>query len=554
MDSDLTLQAKVLALGRMLASIWPDEPLIAGKVAERVAEADALTQEILNDLQGLPRNSTREMFAVSREGQPPLYTIRTQAIAYVAHRQIVVPDQVRPTVGEVARVCSMSGSGVEQAKRLLICRHVVGHLGTLGRLSLSQGADGPDGECVVSLSHQLLTWLLGGRESMGGITPRRLIEIMARNQILPIARKGSTAPNRNQPSQSQHQVAGGLPSAKMIFDEARKMVVGCDAALRTLCVRLALHARRVAMLRNNTDPGTPNECVLLIGPSGSGKTWSVQQSCNALRGLTSLAIPFSSFNSTDLTAEGYVGLRPEDAYRPVLQSNGHDARFAVLFYDEFDKRCAGQEYLVIGPAVQSAMLKLIEGATVTVAGRRGGWDSKGVTVDTNGTFFLLAGAHSGLEPVLRRHSGRGARGAIGFSMHEGSTRKVAYLMDALAEYGYIPELVNRLTAVLFTSPPTASSIVKIITGQHGIVTAYNRLLASQGAAIGIDADAAELIADWCLETRGYARGAKMLVARLAEQLVFDGLAGFQLFGTKEVRTAIGEMSASEASGAVSPST
>lgn len=131
---------------------------------------------------------------------------------------------------------------------------------------------------------------------------------------------------------------------------------------------------------------------------------------------------------------------------------------------------------------------------------------------------------------------------IGFSMHAGTARKPTYLLDALAEFGYIPELLNRLTAILFVPSPTAASIRKIVIGEHGILSSFNALLAGQGVAVGLSQEAAELVAGWCIETKSYARGAKMLVSRLVEELVFADTAGFRLFSVDDARRAIEQMS------------
>ena len=298
--------------------------------------------------------------------------------------------------------------------------------------------------------------------------------------------------------------------------------------------RLALHLRRAAMIRSNQDPGTPNECILLIGPSGGGKTWLVETAGRAC------GIPFASISATDITSEGYIGMGIDDGVKRLISDGNDDvekARFGVLFVDEWDKkRSSNWEFGgrdVAGASVQQEVLRLIEGTVFQVGGRKGSWDWAPTTFNSRGTAFAFAGAFTGLQELLDKRGGHG----IGFGPRQRASAR-CYLLDALVDYGMIVEFVNRISTVLMLPEPTVGQLREIAV--RSVIPAFNRILTTFGAGIEPDLDATTLMADIALETGTYARGIKSIVTQLVEDIVFEVQQGTIRLGVDDVRRAVEE--------------
>ena len=272
---------------------------------------------------------------------------------------------------------------------------------------------------------------------------------------------------------------------------------------------------------------------MFIGTSGCGKTW-LAETAGRVCGL-----PFGAVSSTDLTAEGYVGLSVDDAVRAVITAANNDveqARYGICFFDEFDKkRTSGWEYgsrVVGGASAQQAVLRLVEGCEFQVGGRRGSFDWFPGNINTKGMFFVFAGAFVGLEEMPGKHAAHG----IGFGPRQDGSRQQQFLYDGLIDFGMIPELINRLTGVLVFPSPTIEQLVQI--AERVVIPSYCKLLAASGADIQVSTEGLALMAECARETGTFARGNKTIVTRLIEDAVFEERQGRIQFGAAEVTRVI----------------
>ncbi|KAJ9123061.1 hypothetical protein QFC22_001250 [Naganishia vaughanmartiniae] len=231
--------------------------------------------------------------------------------------------------------------------------------------------------------------------------------------------------------------------------------------------------------------------VLMIGPTGSGKTLLAKTLARILD------VPFASSDATSFTQAGYVGDDVENCVLRLLRAADYDVtrtEIGIIHIDECDKLArrgggdggwGGRD--VGGEGVQQALLKLLEGTTVTLqakpgtstghaapgAGKSGDvyhrdppmqrgfgaglgsnheFGKKGVreglplhggggggasnskgetfTVDTSNILFILSGSFVGLEKII---SARIGKGSIGFGAILPEPKRGSETEDEVAE-------------------------------------------------------------------------------------------------------------------------
>jgi ATP-dependent Clp protease ATP-binding subunit ClpX len=334
------------------------------------------------------------------------------------------------------------------------------------------------------------------------------------------------------------RLQGAGSSARKLYELARKRVIGLDPLVRAACTRVIMHRDRGLLLQSGANPNLTgaNQVLLLLGPSGSGKTFLLQSVAEVA------GFPFSLFDATALTEEGFVGLSASDAVASLIAAAGKDeavARYGILCLDEWDSRAVKQAGTRdIAGAVQKAVLRLIEGCSFPVGGRRSGMD-RPTTFDSRGTMFAFAGAFAGLAEILQRRSRQ--KSGLGFAGAAGETlTPESDLYEGLLEYGCAPEFLNRVTRVLVFPRPTLEQLIAIATSLHGPIAKVNAGLSNR-LSLDFDEAAVRLMAAHAFETKRYARGITSLVQTIAEDLVFSGARGRQVVLAEEVRDVIAAM-------------
>ncbi|QRW23786.1 ATP-dependent Clp protease ATP-binding subunit ClpX [Rhizoctonia solani] len=314
---------------------------------------------------------------------------------------------------------------------------------------------------------------------------------------------------------------------------------------------------------NTADTYTPFEKsnVLLIGPTGSGKTLLART----------------------LAKAGYVGEDAEMCIHRLLQASNWDpirASTGIVCIDEADKIArksgggngtGGRD--VGGEGVQQALLRMIEGATVTVhakgasdpaapptspgpmagmpmgpdivpgrgaSGTNAGPKSETYQVDTSNVLFILSGAFVGLDKVILNRMNKGSigfgaplpndnesqSGFMPFFTSNEKKNEVAVLdmiePSDLISFGYIPEFISRLPCVTALRPLTVSDMLRVLTEVRGaLVRQYESLFAGSGVEIRFTSGALREICERAIARGMGARGLRAIMESVLLDCMYD---------------------------------
>lgn len=321
-----------------------------------------------------------------------------------------------------------------------------------------------------------------------------------------------------------------LPKPREINEFLNSWVIGQERAKKALSVAVYNHYKRVRSREagNQEDMDGTKSNILLLGPTGTGKTHLARSLARLLE------VPFSIVDATALTEAGYVGEDVENILLKLIQEADGDIKQAergIIYIDEIDKIGRKGENASItrdvsGEGVQQALLKIIEGtrASVPPQGGRKHPHQQFLEIDTSGILFIVAGAFSGIDEIVKQRLGKRTAG-FGTALGEAAQIEDYYenvTTEDLHQFGMIPEFIGRLPVLTTTATLTERDLVRILTEpKNSLVAQYKHLFELDNVTLDFDDEALSTIAAEAMSRNSGARGLASLLEKTLADLMFE---------------------------------
>jgi len=306
-------------------------------------------------------------------------------------------------------------------------------------------------------------------------------------------------------------------------------VIGQEDAKKVLSVAVYNHYKRVAKPSISQDIEIEKSNVLLVGETGTGKTLLAKTIAKLLN------VPFCIADATVLTEAGYVGEDVESILSRLLQAadyNVSKAEKGIVFIDEIDKIARKGDNPSItrdvsGEGVQQALLKLLEGANVSVPpqGGRKHPEQKMISIDTQNILFICGGAFAGVEKLIGK---RLNTNAIGFKTQNATDMSkennlLQYITPLdIRTFGLIPELIGRIPVITHLNPLDKVALRRILTEpKNAIIKQFISLFEMDNIDLSFDKDVLDFIVEKAIEYKLGARGLRSICEAILLDHMFE---------------------------------
>lgn len=295
-----------------------------------------------------------------------------------------------------------------------------------------------------------------------------------------------------------------------IHQQLDRYIIGQERAKKVLSVAIYNHNKR---LHDKTGLIKKSN-ILLVGPSGSGKTLLAKTLAKMLN------LPLAITDATSLTESGYVGDDVEICVQKLIMAadgNVELAQKGIIYIDEIDKIARKSENRsltkdVSGEGVQEALLKIIEGSTVSVPvkDRRKHPEGQNVDFDTSNVLFICGGAFEGISSRSSKNN------PMGFLATEGNEQKKmkesAICPESLIKYGMMPEFIGRLPVICPLNALNEDDLIRVLTEPEDAITKeYQLLFKKDGITLIFEEEALKEIAKIAIKQRTGTRGLRSIL-------------------------------------------
>ena len=321
--------------------------------------------------------------------------------------------------------------------------------------------------------------------------------------------------------------AFSLKLPKEIKEHLDMYVIGQEEAKKTISVAVYNHYKRILNPTHDSEIEIDKSNVILLGETGTGKTLLARTIARMLD------VPFCIADATVLTEAGYVGEDVESVLSRLLQAadyNVEQTERGIVFIDEMDKIARKSDNPSItrdvsGEGVQQALLKLLEGAEVSVPpqGGRKHPEQKLISINTKNILFICGGAFAGIEKIIERRVNRASIGYQNDEDHIDDENLLQYAAPAdLKSFGLIPELIGRFPVFTHLNPLDASALRQILTEpKNALCKQYIELFKMDGIDLKFDASGLDYMVEKAVEFKLGARGLRSIMEAVLNDAMFE---------------------------------
>ena len=306
-------------------------------------------------------------------------------------------------------------------------------------------------------------------------------------------------------------------------------VIGQDFAKKVMSVAVYNHYKRISQIDiTDDDIEIEKSNIIMVGKTGTGKTLLAKSIAKLLN------VPFCIADATVLTEAGYVGEDVESILSRLLQAadyNVQSAERGIVFIDEIDKVARKSDNPSItrdvsGEGVQQAMLKLLEGAQVSVPpqGGRKHPEQKMIQIDTKNILFICGGAFDGISKIIERRVKSQSIGFNSLSGEEFNDEKMLSHVNQLdiKKYGLIPELIGRFPVLTYLHPLTKETLISILTDpQNALIKQYVKLFEMDDVKLIIKDEVLNYIVEKAILLKLGARGLRSICEAILTESMFN---------------------------------
>ena len=359
----------------------------------------------------------------------------------------------------------------------------------------------------------------------------------------------NTEPEESEPEVAQESAADSVFEFDYIPRDIKahldRFVIRQDEAKKALSIAVCDHYNHAKYLRSleNENGKLPEgvelqkQNVIVVGPTGVGKTYLVKHIAELI------GVPFVKADATKFSETGYVGGDVDDLVRDLVQKAEGDvdlAEFGIIYIDEIDKIATRSEMIgrdVSGRGVQTTLLKLMEETEVPLSNpmdirsqmksmmsmQQGGGSARD-TVNTRHILFIVSGAFSGLEKVVRK---RLSEGQIGFGADpveqpmDGESFNEVETQDFI-DFGFEAEFIGRLPVRVVCEKLSATDLENIMKFSEGsLLRQYEREFEAYGIMARFEDSAIGRIASLAEKENTGARALMTVCERLLRDFKFE---------------------------------